>query len=336
MQNLRTVINYKPLSHFGSFSNKCPKGKKMPLKSDTITYLFGFNGQERDDEVSGVGNINTAEFWEYDARLGRRWNLDPETGNYSNLSPYCTYNNNPNYYKDPNGLEGEPVFSKKETRRMNKYDRKAKNLSKRTKKTGEDLGNAMEEKYGDKKWMYVKDNNSFNNGTSQFTSIRDLAEYRANSTSTSSTFEFSALNAQNSGLSISVDGLPLLSYNMSGSGAFQINSTVKNGSISLSVYQGNVEFNQNQLLAQININSSSQQTITFDPSIGSFITVKLDQSKMSTTSSGTIGFAASTTIAPKVETIYKLRPAGITITNGGNKGVSTPNVYKILKNRRGF
>jgi hypothetical protein len=40
-------------------------------------YLLGFNGQERDDEVAGVGNINTAEFWEYDAILGRRWNCDP-------------------------------------------------------------------------------------------------------------------------------------------------------------------------------------------------------------------------------------------------------------------
>lgn len=33
-------------------------------------YSFSFNGQERDDEIAGEGNIITAEFWEYDTRLG--------------------------------------------------------------------------------------------------------------------------------------------------------------------------------------------------------------------------------------------------------------------------
>jgi hypothetical protein len=38
-------------------------------------YRYGFNGQEKVDEISGVGNHNTALFWEYDTRLGRRWNV---------------------------------------------------------------------------------------------------------------------------------------------------------------------------------------------------------------------------------------------------------------------
>ena len=41
-------------------------------------YRFGFNGQEKVDEIAGAGNHTTAEFWEYDTRLGRRWNRDPE------------------------------------------------------------------------------------------------------------------------------------------------------------------------------------------------------------------------------------------------------------------
>lgn len=41
-------------------------------------YRYGFNGQERSDEVKGEGNSYTAEFWEYDPRIGRRWNLDPK------------------------------------------------------------------------------------------------------------------------------------------------------------------------------------------------------------------------------------------------------------------
>jgi len=68
-------------------------------------YRYSFNGQERDDEIAGAGNIMTAEFWEYDTRLGRRWNLDPIS--YHWQSPYVTLNNNPIFNCDPAGLEGE-------------------------------------------------------------------------------------------------------------------------------------------------------------------------------------------------------------------------------------
>jgi hypothetical protein len=40
-------------------------------------YRFGFNGQEKVNEIAGICNHNTALFWEYDSRLGRRWNTDP-------------------------------------------------------------------------------------------------------------------------------------------------------------------------------------------------------------------------------------------------------------------
>ncbi len=65
-------------------------------------YKYGFNGQERDNEIAGVGNINTAEFWEYDTRLGRRWNLDPVE---HNVSGYSTFMNNPIIYSDPDGAD---------------------------------------------------------------------------------------------------------------------------------------------------------------------------------------------------------------------------------------
>ncbi len=70
-------------------------------------YRFGFNGMESDDEISGVGNSYTAEFWQYDPRLGRRWNIDPLTWKYPWQSPYASFNNNPIYFIDPIGLEGD-------------------------------------------------------------------------------------------------------------------------------------------------------------------------------------------------------------------------------------
>ena len=45
----------------------------------------------------------TAEFWEYDSRLGRRFNTDPVV--YPWQSTYACFNNNPIYFIDPSGLE---------------------------------------------------------------------------------------------------------------------------------------------------------------------------------------------------------------------------------------
>ncbi len=49
----------------------------------------------------------TAEYWEYDSRVGRRWNNDPLV--YEWQSPYACFNNNPICFADPTGLEGEDV-----------------------------------------------------------------------------------------------------------------------------------------------------------------------------------------------------------------------------------
>ncbi len=62
------------------------------------SYRYAFQGQEKVDEVSGKGSSYTAEFWQYDSRLGRRWNLDPKPN--PAISPYATYANNPILYQD--------------------------------------------------------------------------------------------------------------------------------------------------------------------------------------------------------------------------------------------
>lgn len=66
-------------------------------------YRYGHNGQEKDDEI--FQGAYTAEYWEYDSRTLRRWNIDPVT--YPWQSPYACFNNNPIYFADPSGLEGE-------------------------------------------------------------------------------------------------------------------------------------------------------------------------------------------------------------------------------------
>jgi RHS repeat-associated protein len=72
-----------------------PFGMQMPGRTyiEDPKYRYGFNGQERVDEISGTGNHNTAEYWEYDTRLGRRWNLDPKPN--TSVSAYACLFNNP-------------------------------------------------------------------------------------------------------------------------------------------------------------------------------------------------------------------------------------------------
>jgi RHS repeat-associated protein len=83
----------------------CLFGMIMPGRTYTSStgYRYGFGGQEKDDEISGNGNSYTAEYWEYDARLGRRWNRDPVVKPWE--SGYATFGNNPIYFADPTGLD---------------------------------------------------------------------------------------------------------------------------------------------------------------------------------------------------------------------------------------
>lgn len=68
-------------------------------------YRYSFNGQQQDNEISGLtGTHTTAMFWEYDARLGRRWNVDPLSKLAAGWSPYRAFFCNPILYSDPFGL----------------------------------------------------------------------------------------------------------------------------------------------------------------------------------------------------------------------------------------
>ena len=69
--------------------------------SATSKYRYSINGQEKSDELNE--NLTTALYWEYDSRIGRRWNVDPVTK--VEESPYLTFSGNPILYSDKNGDE---------------------------------------------------------------------------------------------------------------------------------------------------------------------------------------------------------------------------------------
>jgi RHS repeat-associated protein len=72
-------------------------------KSCAGVYRYGFNGQEKDDELKGNGNSYDLGARLYDPRIGRTLSPDPEAAAYPMFSPYTGFGNNPISITDPDG-----------------------------------------------------------------------------------------------------------------------------------------------------------------------------------------------------------------------------------------
>ena len=116
-------------------------------------YPWGHNGQYKDNEIYGTGNAYSAEYWEYDARLLRRWNTDPIE--YAWQSTYVCFNNNPINYSDPLGLEGKK--DRKKQKSNGESDGKAKK-NKIAKKNDDNETDVIEE---EKTYDFTYEYNSY-------------------------------------------------------------------------------------------------------------------------------------------------------------------------------
>ena len=105
------VNNITQISHFKTdiltANNYYPFGMQMENRNYNLSNnhcSYGFNGQLLDNEIYGNGNVLSAQNWQYDSRLARRWNADPNENYAKNWTPYRVLFNNPLIYKDPLGL----------------------------------------------------------------------------------------------------------------------------------------------------------------------------------------------------------------------------------------
>ena len=90
-----------------------PFGLSMKERAmENEEYRFGFQGQEEDKDIK-EGSY-TAEFWQYDSEIARRWNVDPIIKKHE--SPYVAFANNPIWFIDPNGAD-TIIFSRNFKRR---------------------------------------------------------------------------------------------------------------------------------------------------------------------------------------------------------------------------
>ncbi|MFN5217789.1 MAG: hypothetical protein ACK5CL_03390 [Sphingomonadales bacterium] len=83
-------------------------GVKERTASFTFPYRFSMNTQEKEPEL-GEG-VTSAEFWVYDGKLGRRWNVDPVIKLYE--SAYSCFGNSPLIAADKLGSDSFNVISK--------------------------------------------------------------------------------------------------------------------------------------------------------------------------------------------------------------------------------
>jgi RHS repeat-associated protein len=74
----------------------------MPRRHhDDQNYRYGYQGSEKDDEISGVGNSYTTHFRQLDVSLARWWDVDPKAN--LSQSPYLSMGGSPVMYNDPFG-----------------------------------------------------------------------------------------------------------------------------------------------------------------------------------------------------------------------------------------
>ncbi len=130
------VTLYSFIPEFKTAQDYYPFGSIMPGRSfNSEQSRYGFNGQEKDDEVYGSGNLNTAQFWEYDTRLGRRWNIDPVVKPHE--SSYATFGNSPIHLIDHDGSDtsfADATARKDFKKALKKVDDKLNELDEKWKK----------------------------------------------------------------------------------------------------------------------------------------------------------------------------------------------------------
>jgi RHS repeat-associated protein len=91
-------------------NNYYPFGMLQPERNfNAPNYRYGFQGQEKDDEVKGIGNSISFAHRIFDPRLGRFLSLDPLTKEYPWYSPYHFAGNTPIQAIDMEGLEPKSV-----------------------------------------------------------------------------------------------------------------------------------------------------------------------------------------------------------------------------------
>jgi len=107
----------KKLTYYNKTNHYYPLGMLLPNRhEDAKEYRYGFNGMEKDDEVSGEGNSYNFGARMYNPIVGKFLSLDKISDIYTGISDYVFVGNNPisrididgNIWVDP---QGRPIVT---------------------------------------------------------------------------------------------------------------------------------------------------------------------------------------------------------------------------------
>ena len=102
---MQTVLSHTNPSYTGELTPDCS------VKNACSTYLFGFQGQEKDVEITGQQGSHLAfKYRIHDARIGRFLSIDPLTKDYPWNSPYAFSENKVISHVELEGLEGVSYY----------------------------------------------------------------------------------------------------------------------------------------------------------------------------------------------------------------------------------
>jgi RHS repeat-associated protein len=143
--NVLTVITDRSIfagDHFTadvtSFSDYYPFGMLVPSRhGSSDLYRYGFQGQEKDDEIKGEGNSLNYTFRMHDPRIGRFFAVDPLFKEYAYNSPYAFSENRVIDLNELEGLEtgqsnaraNRPMRMRPIITRVSNYMRGGRNVS---------------------------------------------------------------------------------------------------------------------------------------------------------------------------------------------------------------
>jgi len=88
----------------------------------TDVYRYGFQGQEKDDEVKGEGNSYNYKYRMHDPRIGRFFAVDPLASKYPYLTPYQFSSNTPIMAVELEGLESSEQPNENESMNLGVTD----------------------------------------------------------------------------------------------------------------------------------------------------------------------------------------------------------------------
>lgn len=90
-----------------------PFGVQMPGRSfNSGEYRYGFQGQEKDDEIKGSGNSVNYKYRMHDPRVGRFFAVDPLASKYPHNSPYAFSENMVIHAIELEGLEAVVIYNR--------------------------------------------------------------------------------------------------------------------------------------------------------------------------------------------------------------------------------